>query len=396
MNRNGYGIYLSNSKSNIISNNSFCASSNSYDIYLSASTGSGTGNKCEKPDGWNDTNMIGCTYLCNYKPNTTLVSPTNNTISYDGNITLTCSAYDSDDYDLSNITLYHNIDGIWHANQTKNLSGFTDSATFILNNIPNGTYQWNCLAYDQDYYNATSKSDFADKNRTFIVNITPLFMLSSLKELYSDFNKKVFEFQIDNPRATRLDNISWILDTGDNNTIVSITNISLDGNENAIIIAEYNYSEIGTYIVIVNVSAEGISSSINISINVTKEFAVNEINELYTNGLEKISEFKIKNNEDSSMNNINWSFNLDDGNVIYADKLINLSVGEEVFIYVWHNYSSSGNYLVNATAFNSEQIDSKTKLIAVTDIDVLDLQVLHSNTTSKVFGFIINNTLKRL
>ncbi|MBS3101941.1 hypothetical protein J4458_00660 [Candidatus Woesearchaeota archaeon] len=103
----------------------------------------------------------------NDPPNVTLVNPQNNNVSTTGNILFNCSA--TDDNNLANITLYHNISGIWSSNETKTLTGTVDYETFAINNIPNGNYIWNCLAYDN-----VSQSDWGNSNFTVTVNITTL------------------------------------------------------------------------------------------------------------------------------------------------------------------------------------------------------------------------------
>lgn len=96
-------------------------------------------------------------------PTVTLNSPSDDSIDTDGTVTFNCSA--TDDNQLTNITLYHNISRTWSINETKNLTGISDSETWTINNILNGTsFVWNCLAYDN-----ASNSSWASSNRT--VNI---------------------------------------------------------------------------------------------------------------------------------------------------------------------------------------------------------------------------------
>jgi parallel beta-helix repeat protein len=101
-----------------------------------------------------------------YPPNTTLVSPLDNSTDNDGSITFNCSA--TDDNNLVNISLYGNWSGSWIANETKSLTGISNSTEFT-KNLPNGFYKWNCLAYD-----SASQKDWADANWTIKINITTL------------------------------------------------------------------------------------------------------------------------------------------------------------------------------------------------------------------------------
>lgn len=107
-----------------------------------------------------------CDATCNYgnPPNVTLVSPANNSQDIDGSVTFNCSA--TDDNNLVNITLYGNWGG-WHANETKSLSGVSNSTTFT-KTLTDGFYEWNCLAYD-----SASQNDWADINWTINISIIP-------------------------------------------------------------------------------------------------------------------------------------------------------------------------------------------------------------------------------
>ena len=82
------------------------------------------------------------------KPETVLINPSNDSIWDKKEVTFECSA--TDNFGLSNITLYHNITGNWKDHETKPLGGTSDSTTFTINDIENHiTLTWNCLTYDK-------------------------------------------------------------------------------------------------------------------------------------------------------------------------------------------------------------------------------------------------------
>lgn len=85
------------------------------------------------------------------------------------NATLSCDVNVADPADtLQNIELYSNTTGAWHSNQTNaSCSGQVScTASFIVYNIPNGSYIWNCKAY-----NATGSFNFSETNGTFTVSV---------------------------------------------------------------------------------------------------------------------------------------------------------------------------------------------------------------------------------
>ena len=100
--------------------------------------------------------------ILNTAPIVTLENPIDNYNSSIQEITFICSALDNES--LSNITLYGSWSGGWHANETKSLTGTSNSTTFT-KTLSYGTYVWNCLAYD-----GGSLNDFGDSNFTFTIS----------------------------------------------------------------------------------------------------------------------------------------------------------------------------------------------------------------------------------
>lgn len=101
-------------------------------------------------------------------PTTTLNTPADSSTDNDGVVTFNCSA--TDNSLISNMTLWHNGTGTWHANITNtSVTGLWDfmapSVTFSNGN----TVLWNCLTVDND-----SQTDWADANYTVNINITEI------------------------------------------------------------------------------------------------------------------------------------------------------------------------------------------------------------------------------
>lgn len=106
-------------------------------------------------------------------PTVTLINPGPGALTNLTTITFQCSA--TDDFSLVNMTLYNDLDGSFGPNGTDPLSGISDSSSFIRSGILDGTYTWNCLAFDN-----SSQSSFAPANRTFTVDATaPAITLSA-------------------------------------------------------------------------------------------------------------------------------------------------------------------------------------------------------------------------
>jgi len=104
-------------------------------------------------------------------PTVTLTSPSNGGLAGVPAV-FDCSATDSEG--LVNITLYGNWTGAWIANETKSITGTSDSETFTLN-LDNSKHIWNCLAFDN-----ANQSSFASSNYTVTTGgTTPLINFTS-------------------------------------------------------------------------------------------------------------------------------------------------------------------------------------------------------------------------
>ncbi len=163
---NNWGVYLDDSDNNQISGNIFCPSNDNEDITLFSSiSNGGTDNTCEKPGSWSDSGTTGCTFFCDSSASVTLLYPLDTAVDTDGDVSLVCQS--NDNYQLINVSLYHNISGSFLRNQTANISGTSNITTFQVNNVPNQTViNWNCLAYDN-----ASRGSFANSNWTLNINM---------------------------------------------------------------------------------------------------------------------------------------------------------------------------------------------------------------------------------
>ena len=95
-------------------------------------------------------------------PNTTLISPIASLSSTETDYTFNCNL--SDDFNLSNTTLYVWNAGIEEYSNTTQLAGTENSSNWTTTFSSTGTYTWNCLSYDQ-----AGNYDWGDSNRTLTI-----------------------------------------------------------------------------------------------------------------------------------------------------------------------------------------------------------------------------------
>lgn len=109
-----------------------------------------------------------------------LDSPSDGSIDYDGNITFVCNASTSPSHNITNVTLYHNINQTFGANITVITTGTNVSVEFNVTDVSVGTYLWNCRAetedggFDSGNINWTIHSDTPRNLHTFRSKISSL------------------------------------------------------------------------------------------------------------------------------------------------------------------------------------------------------------------------------
>jgi hypothetical protein len=128
-----------------------------------------------------------------------LDSPADDYLTNSYNINATCSASSSSE--LANMTLYHDFNG-WQDQETKQISGTSNTTSFNFMDVTTGSHVWNCLACDID-----GICNFASANRTIIVDLyAPLISLVSPEDnnITSDSTPS-FIFNATDERAPTLD-----------------------------------------------------------------------------------------------------------------------------------------------------------------------------------------------
>ncbi|MEK6909269.1 MAG: hypothetical protein AABX23_04425 [Nanoarchaeota archaeon] len=113
------------------------------------------------------------------------LSPEDNYLDGDGYLFLTPNV--TDDYVLTNISLYSNTGGSWQLEETVILTGATNFTTFVLANISEGNYTYSFLAYDNSSQGTWSE------NRTIAVgiNVSLEHDISSYTVNHVDHNRTI-------------------------------------------------------------------------------------------------------------------------------------------------------------------------------------------------------------
>jgi hypothetical protein len=126
--------------------------------------------------------------------------------------------------------------------------------------------------------------------------------------------------------------------------------------------------------------------------SVTVSLAIDSITESYTNNTERIFEFIIYNDGSSTVYNISWQFDTGNNYIVNSTQNISsLAAGEKAFVYIAHNYSSSGSFTVKANATGiTATASTLSASVSIGDLSITAFNV-SVNATSAVFDATIKN-----
>ena len=160
--------------------------------------------------------------------------------------------------------------------------------------------------------------------------------------------------------------LNWTLNTGESLLINSSLSHSIAGNETVLGFIGHNYSNYGAYSVSFTARASDSLTDEEALTLMMKTLNVSQISILNQSGRASAFEVIIENSWENNLTGINWSFNTKDNLIINATALTALQPAEQLFLYLGHNFSTTGTFNVNATARNGTLEDSLQAEVVVT------------------------------
>ncbi|KAF0210188.1 MAG: hypothetical protein FD178_3692 [Ignavibacteria bacterium] len=115
-----------------------------------------------------------------------------------------------------------------------------------------------------------------------------------------------------------------------------------------------------------------------------------------TSNKTKIVQFYLINEKNTSITNVNWTGEFGDGNLINSNIPFNLSLKENVFVIVEHNYSKGGNYRINLTGRTDSSSSDYETLNLIFGAIANSLSVLKQNASTIVSEFNAKNNINEL
>ncbi len=237
-------------------------------------------------------------------------------------------------------------------NMTLNVS--EEAVLFIEEDYPDMT---------QRTTNTSTNTLYMHEEKTLVINPQVLAAnVTNLSVVYSSGLVRVFELVFVND-ATSSYAFNWSVNTGEA-IINSTQSTTMEAGSVGRVLVEYTYTNPGDYTVIGTALTSANSDNATLAISVTvSPFEVKNLKNL-TNTSSNVIEFFINNTGSSAITNVNWTVNNGQAN-ISAKNLLNISVAESALVLVTHNYTSSGSFNVNATAYNASYTDSENITITI-------------------------------
>ncbi len=213
--------------------------------------------------------------------------------------------------------------------------------------------------------NATGISQSTTVSTLFSSNVgVGDLAITSFDDLSIAIANVIFEIQAKNNLGDNITNVNWSLTTGDGFIINSTSPFtSIKPNETVFIFVNYDYGKSGTFSLTASVTNGTYSDSKSITLDVKhiEAFNLSVVNESNT---KRIFEFIIKNNLNTNLTNVNWTFDTNNSYVINGTITSILKPDEQMFVYIDYNFTTAGTFNVNATARNGSLSDSSNLTVS--------------------------------
>jgi len=173
----------------------------------------------------------------NIKSNVTLVSPVDNHVNSSVNQTFVCNATD---WQLANVTFkIWNSTGVLYNYSNRNLTGTSNATSFVLTDMTEDTYEWNCFVTDS-LGNVGNSSNY-----TLTVGGVSTALVSPVNDSYSNVNDTNFSCRAVSDDSYVLSNVTFYLW---NSSDVLVYNFSknISGVSNSSVF-NYSFSDEGNY-----------------------------------------------------------------------------------------------------------------------------------------------------
>ncbi|MBS3131643.1 hypothetical protein J4212_04385 [Candidatus Woesearchaeota archaeon] len=237
-----------------------------------------------------------------------------------------------------NWTLSAGDGSIINATQTVTLSGNETIFGYVKHSYAStGTFNASLTAESGSISDSASTIvEIADQTENMLLD----FELAS-----QNSTKATFSFKINNTEQGNLTGINWTLDNGES-IMAASSLINLEENETLLVFASHSYPNTGDYGATATAFTDSISDSDTISFDL-EDIELRNLTIMNASGNYRLFEIVIENALPTNLTNVSWAFDTKDSNVINSTSILILQPEEAAFVYVSHNFSTTGSYNVN-------------------------------------------------
>jgi outer membrane lipoprotein-sorting protein len=102
----------------------------------------------------------------------------------------------------------------------------------------------------------------------------------------------------------------------------------------------------------------------NATFEVDNDLQIKNFSIVYQNNTERVFKIALNNTLNSTLNNVSWYINNGE-NLESSQYDLSLEGGEEIYVFLYHNYSTSGSYNLTASVSSDTFIDTKNFTINI-------------------------------
>ncbi len=183
---------------------------------------------------------------------------------------------------------------------------------------------------------------------------------------------------------------------GENDTLNITDNSTLWVQNGTSILWYANYTNSGTHSFTITADDDLMKDSEEVIITVNNvELPVIDVStpdELYSDEiLGRTVMFSIENDNGTTVPNVNWTVDTDDSLSVESNISFNLSSGEDLFVFFYHNYTTPGSKTLKVNATQDDLVASSELVIDIQSLNTSAYGAIDSTNYTQTFRFWLNN-----
>lgn len=212
-------------------------------------------------------------------------------------------------------------------------------------------------------------SSFVVRRNNILKDIKNVSSGTPVINLTSALGERVFSNEKINVTWSSSDNdgdylVYAVLISADNGTTYNA--LDYDLNTSSYLINSLDLVDSSQYLIKV-LASDGINTNYtvtNSTFEVDNDLQIKYLDAVYQNNTQRVFRIELNNTLNTTLSNLSWEFNTGE-TVENCSTPFTLESGEDIFFFIYHNYSQSGNYNYSFKAFSGNYIENEFKQITI-------------------------------